>query len=63
MPTFPKTLLAFQEQFPDDDACWQTLRRMHWPTGFAVRDAGTARATRLPSGVWSNASDAGTRRP
>ncbi len=28
MPTFPKTLLAFQEQqFPDDDACWQTLRR------------------------------------
>jgi transposase-like protein len=34
MPTFPKTLLAFQEQFPDDDACWQTLRRMRWPHGF-----------------------------
>jgi transposase-like protein len=34
MLTFPKTLLAFQEQFPDDDACWQTLRRMRWPHGF-----------------------------
>ena len=32
--TFPKTLLAFQDQFPDEDACWQTLRRMRWPHGF-----------------------------
>jgi hypothetical protein len=32
--TFPKTLLAFQDQFPDEDACWHTLRRMRWPHGF-----------------------------
>ena len=32
--TFPETLLAFQEQFPDEDACWHTLRRMRWPHGF-----------------------------
>ncbi len=32
--TFPTTLLAFQEQFPDEEACWRTLRRMRWPHGF-----------------------------
>ena len=32
--TFPRTLLAFQDRFPDEDACWQTLRRMRWPHGF-----------------------------
>ncbi len=31
---FPTTLLAFQEQFPDEEACWRTLRRMRWPHGF-----------------------------
>ena len=32
--TFPTTLLAFQERFPDEQACWRTLRRMRWPHGF-----------------------------
>ncbi len=32
--TFPTTLLAFQERFPDEEACWRTLRRMRWPHGF-----------------------------
>jgi transposase-like protein len=31
---FPKTLLAFHEVFPDEEACWVFLRRMRWPRGF-----------------------------
>ena len=31
---FPETLQEFQSQFPDDDACWQVLRRARWPRGF-----------------------------
>ncbi len=31
---FPETVLEFQEQFPDEEACWQALRRVRWPHGF-----------------------------
>jgi transposase-like protein len=31
---FPKTLQEFQATFPDEEACWQTLRRARWPRGF-----------------------------
>ena len=31
---FPETLQEFQSQFPDDEACWQSLRRARWPRGF-----------------------------
>ncbi len=31
---FPETLLEFQEQFPDEEACWKALRRLRWPHGF-----------------------------
>ena len=31
---FPETLLEFQEQFPDEAACWKALRRLRWPHGF-----------------------------
>jgi hypothetical protein len=59
---FPKTLLAFQEQFPDEGACWR--RRCGGCvglTGFVALAAGTARATGWRRGVWSSASDADTR--
>ena len=31
---FPETLLEFQEQFPNEAACWKALRRVRWPHGF-----------------------------
>ncbi len=31
---YPKTLQEFQTAFPDDEACWKTLREARWPGGF-----------------------------
>jgi hypothetical protein len=31
---FPKTVLEFQDQYPDEDACWNALRQVRWPGGF-----------------------------
>ena len=31
---FPQTLQGFQRQFPDEESCWQALRRARWPRGF-----------------------------
>jgi transposase-like protein len=31
---FPKTLQEFQTRFPDEEACWEALRRARWPRGF-----------------------------
>ncbi len=31
---FPRTLVEFQDQFPDDARCWAYLRRARWPRGF-----------------------------
>ena len=31
---FPETLQEFQAAFPEDEACWQALRRARWPEGF-----------------------------
>ena len=30
----PKTLFEFQEQFRDEEDCWEAIRRMRWPHGF-----------------------------
>ncbi len=30
----PKTLPEFQRMFPDEEACWEHLRRIRWPRGF-----------------------------
>jgi transposase-like protein len=31
---FPRTLVEFQDQFPDEEHCWAYLRRARWPRGF-----------------------------
>jgi len=31
---FPKTLQEFQAAFPDEESCWETLRKVRWPRGF-----------------------------
>ena len=37
---FPKTLQEFQASFPDEEACWQALRRARWPRGFVCPRCG-----------------------
>jgi hypothetical protein len=37
---FPRTLLEFQAQFPDEAACWAYLRRARWPDGFVCPRCG-----------------------
>ena len=34
MPDFPSSLIDFQHQFPDDDACAAWLSAARWPSGF-----------------------------
>jgi transposase-like protein len=41
---FPKTLIEFQEQFPDEASCWQALRRYRWPHGFQCPRCGHRRS-------------------
>lgn len=40
MVGFPRTLQEFQAAFPDEEACWRTLRRSRWPKGFACPRCG-----------------------
>ncbi len=37
---FPRTLLEFQAQFPDDAHCWAYLRQACWPRGFVCPRCG-----------------------
>jgi hypothetical protein len=37
---FPKTVQEFQTAFPDEEACWDTLRRTRWPDGFVCPRCG-----------------------
>lgn len=39
------SLLAFLEQFPDDDACWRHLEAVRWPGGPACPKCGNVGAT------------------
>jgi transposase-like protein len=37
---FPKTILEFEDRFPDEDACWKALREVRWPEGFVCPRCG-----------------------
>jgi transposase-like protein len=37
---FPKTLQEFQTAFPDEEACWEAVRRARWPEGFTCPRCG-----------------------
>ena len=37
---FPTTLQEFQAIFPDEQACWEVLRRARWPKGFVCPRCG-----------------------
>jgi len=47
MSDFPRSLLEFQRQFPDDSACAAYLAAARWPDGFICPDCGGRRACLL----------------
>ena len=52
---FPETLQEFQTAFPDDEACWEAVRRARWPEGFVCSPAvGTTKAPGSPPDVSSS---------
>ncbi len=38
--SFPKTLIEFQAEFPDEEHCWDALRQARWPQGFRCPHCG-----------------------
>ncbi|NIM47872.1 MAG: IS1595 family transposase [Gemmatimonadales bacterium] len=37
---FPKTLIEFQDRYPDEESCWRELRQARWPAGFVCPRCG-----------------------
>ncbi len=53
MPDFPRSLIAFQRQFPDEAACVAYLVSMRWPDGFRCPACGHGQAWRLRTKAWT----------
>lgn len=50
---YPRTLVEFDDFFPDEAACQQFLERMRWPDGFVCPSCGRAdSAWRMERGLW-----------
>ena len=47
MDRFPKSLIEFQERFPDEASCAIYLYSLRWPKGFICPSCGTDRAWAL----------------
>ena len=46
---FPKTLQEFQAAFPDEQSCWEAVRRLRWPRGFVCPRCGDGRSSWISS--------------
>ncbi len=53
MSDFPRSLIAFQRQFPDDAACAAYLFSVRWPEGFRCPGCGHDHAWRLRTKAWT----------
>ena len=53
MPDFPRSILAFQRQFPDEAACASWLSAARWPEGFRCPACGHDRAWELATKAWT----------
>ena len=53
MPDFPRSLIAFQRQFPDEAACAAYLVSMRWPDGFRCPACGHGQAWQLRTKAWT----------
>ncbi len=53
MADFPRSLIAFQRCFPDDDACAAYLVSVRWPDGFRCPACGHDHAWELETKAWT----------
>lgn len=53
MPDFPRSILAFQRQFPDEAACAAWLSAARWPEGYRCPACGHGRAWELATKAWT----------
>jgi predicted RNA-binding Zn-ribbon protein involved in translation (DUF1610 family) len=53
MPDIPRSLIAFQRQFPDEAACAAWLAATRWPEGFVCPGCGGGRAWALETKAWT----------
>jgi hypothetical protein len=50
---FPRSLIEFQQRFPDEAACVAYLAAARWPQGFVCPSCGTGKAWRLQTKPWT----------
>jgi ISXO2 transposase-like protein/transposase-like zinc ribbon protein len=50
---FPRSLIEFQQRFPDEAACVGYLFKARWPDGFVCPGCGTGRAWELHAKPWT----------
>lgn len=53
MPDFPRSVLEFQRQFPDEGACAAWLAAARWPEGFRCPACGHDHAWELDTKAWT----------
>ena len=53
MPDYPRSLIAFQHRFPDDDACATYLAAIRWPDGFRCPACDHHHAWSLKTKPWT----------
>ena len=53
MTAFPRSLIEFQQRFPDEAACVGYLFKARWPDGFVCPGCGTGRACELRTKPWT----------
>ena len=53
MPDYPRSLIAFQHRFPDDDACATYLAAIRWPDGFRCPSCDHHHAWSLKTKPWT----------
>ena len=54
MTDFPRSLLEFQQRFPDEAACAAYLAAARWPTGFVCPSCGSERSWALDTKAWTH---------
>lgn len=54
MTDFPRSLLEFQKQFPDEAACAGYLSKMRWPEGFVCPSCGSQRSWKLKTKAFTH---------
>jgi hypothetical protein len=54
MADFPRSLIEFQQRFPDEAACAAYLREVRWPDGFVCPACGAERGWDLSTKAWTH---------